>query len=1176
MSAKSEVVQHIQPTNALFRYAVSLLFSGIVLSCGFAADEVYGPSLRTDGPFAAHLQRKFRSQEGLPSNWIYDVLQTRDGYVWIATHNGLARYDGLRFRVFNRSNTPQLPANDVRALFESRDGILWIGTVGGLARFQSGQPGTFQEFKDFAGNSIHAFCEDRDSGLWIGTREKTWKRTPGGDFDLMTELPTDVKAICEDQAGRIWFGSDGGLYVLGATLERINHPSLPMRVESDGGISSAGVNALLADNEGGVWVGANRGLLYRKNGRFVSRGEELGTQQIYGLLQTRSGTLYAAARHGLQRSVDGGPFQELPDAHPWCLAEDRDGGLWVGHGVNLGLHLYRNRKIRSILTEHRVFCLHEDAAGEMWFGSDSGLHRLQDGLIIDYGTDDGLPDKRIQSIAQASEGGFWIGTRKGVSRWTGSEFSTLEQPAKLTELNIASLFESSSGALWLALSSRGAYVLKDGALSKLPELDHGRVSWFYEDVPGELWIGNEYGLFRYRDGEIRQVKDAAFERLNNSHFICHYVGKDGTLWLGTAGGIVRYRSGRFDAITSEDGLAADFIDRLTEDHQGNLWLGGRDGFFYVEISALDQLVDNQIDGVISQRLEQSEGINISSYHPKGCFASDGTTWIAAAQGVIRLSPEQLPKNSQVLLVHIEQVRLDGQTICTDEDCEWLSGHHRLAIDFAAPTFTNPTNVRVKYRLDGHDDDWVSAGDERVAYYTDLLPGAYTFRVSAGIGQADSLDSAKTLSFTVNPRWWETPWSRATAVFSLIGLTLSSTWGYTRRVRKRNTILRREVSQRKLAQEDLQRSETRFRDLAESTHAIPFEADASSLRFAYVGQQAKETLGYSTKDWLIDGFWIEHLHADDRLKSIEFLQGAVAKGGSHQFDCRMIAADGKTVWLHNVLHVRESDGVPKRLIGFMIDFSQRREAEERARDYLQQLARVNRASSMGEMATSIAHEVNQPLFAIVSNAQTAERLLDREPPDIQEVREALSDIAGDGNRAAKFIKNIRSLVRKEQPPVQRLDLNQVARDALEFVRPELRERGLSLRVELAHSLPPVKGNPIELQQVILNLIINGAQAMDNNRNGQRELLITSSARDGFAQLSVMDEGSGIDQTTMDRLFEPFFTTKPHGTGMGLAINRTIINAHGGRIWATRNDEHGATFHLQLPVIEQAAAQSGQSP
>jgi signal transduction histidine kinase len=260
----------------------------------------------------------------------------------------------------------------------------------------------------------------------------------------------------------------------------------------------------------------------------------------------------------------------------------------------------------------------------------------------------------------------------------------------------------------------------------------------------------------------------------------------------------------------------------------------------------------------------------------------------------------------------------------------------------------------------------------------------------------------------------------------------------------------------------------------------------------------------------------------------------------------------------------NDGVADKLCGFLVDVTDRRCAEQKANDYLRQLARLNRAAGLGEMATSIAHEVKQPLFAIVGNAQIVQRMLKQDQPDMEEVRAALGEIVGDGNRAASIIDNVRSLVRKEQQSAEPLDLNQVALDAIEFITPELRKRSLVLKTELADTLPAITGNSIELQQVILNLVINGAQAIRQTENGSNELLLRTTAQDGFVELAVKDRGVGIEPDQADRLFEPFYTTKAQGTGMGLAINRSIIESHQGRIWATANNSCGATFRFQLPA------------
>jgi len=249
-----------------------------------------------------------------------------------------------------------------------------------------------------------------------------------------------------------------------------------------------------------------------------------------------------------------------------------------------------------------------------------------------------------------------------------------------------------------------------------------------------------------------------------------------------------------------------------------------------------------------------------------------------------------------------------------------------------------------------------------------------------------------------------------------------------------------------------------------------------------------------------------------------------------------------------------------------EITERKLAEAKARENAEQLARVSRAATMGELTTSIAHEIKQPLFAIVSNAQTADKLLNRDQPDIDEVRDALEDIARDGNRASQIIDRVRALVRKEGHVVNQLDLNEVVASAQQFAEPEMTKSGLGINTELADKLPAVQGDPIELQQVVLNLLLNGAQAMRDGGGPERILTISTTQDNGSVELAVSDVGPGVPEEHLPRLFNPFFTTRSDGTGMGLAINRSIVEAHGGRIWASPNSGPGMTFHVSLPVSE----------
>jgi len=525
---------------------------------------------------------------------------------------------------------------------------------------------------------------------------------------------------------------------------------------------------------------------------------------------------------------------------------------------------------------------------------------------------------------------------------------------------------------------------------------------------------------------------------------------------------------------------------------------------------------------------------------------------------------------------------------------------------------------------------------------------------------------------------------------------------------------REANQRRGEAEAEQR---RFTALVNSVEGIVWEADAVSLAFSFVSDQAARVLGYPTEKWLQEPtFWKDHLHPDDRDGAVQFCAKARNDKRSYDLEYRMIAADGRVVWMRDLVTVVVDNGRATRLRGVMIDITRRKRVEQalreserslaeaqklthtgsfiwdvtsrqalnlsdewyriygfdkekkppefglqgdvdlllptaaferraweerlrriypedRARldeavdqaireksDYEQEyrivlpdgatrylhvlahpvldgagdvvqfmggvtdvterrqaeegreklrhleaeLARINRVTTMGELTASLAHEINQPIAAAVTNANTAVRWLNNEVPNIDEARNAANRAAKDATRAAEIINRIRAVYRKEATQRELVDVNQVIDEMMQlFLRTEANRHNVSIRSELAGGLPRIRADRVQLQQVVLNLMINGIDAM-MTVDGARVLTL-SSQRDGGSRLvvSVSDTGVGLPPDT-EKLFEAFFTTKPHGTGMGLAISRGIVESHGGRLWATPNPTGGSTFHFTLPT------------
>jgi PAS domain S-box-containing protein len=389
----------------------------------------------------------------------------------------------------------------------------------------------------------------------------------------------------------------------------------------------------------------------------------------------------------------------------------------------------------------------------------------------------------------------------------------------------------------------------------------------------------------------------------------------------------------------------------------------------------------------------------------------------------------------------------------------------------------------------------------------------------------------------------------------------------------------DVTERKRADEERERllaseraafaeamsAQQRFRDLVNSVEGIVWEADVPSYRFLFISTQAERVLGYPVERWLSEPtFWKDHVHPDDREWALQFSQTATAEKRDHQLEYRMIAADGSVVWLRDLVTVVVEGDRATRVRGLMVDLTNRKQAEETLRQAQADLAYVTRVTTMGELTASLAHEVNQPIAAASMNASACLRWLEGETPDIEEARAAATRIVKDGTRAGEIISRIRLLFKKGTPQHDLVDVNEVIGEMIVLLRGETTRYSIAVRTELAADLPQVMGDRVQLQQVMMNLIMNSIDAM-KDANGTRELAIKSQrAENEEVVVSVTDSGVGLPPQQTDQIFSAFFTTKPHGTGMGLRISRSIIESHGGRLWAADNSPRGASFCFTLPA------------
>ena len=388
---------------------------------------------------------------------------------------------------------------------------------------------------------------------------------------------------------------------------------------------------------------------------------------------------------------------------------------------------------------------------------------------------------------------------------------------------------------------------------------------------------------------------------------------------------------------------------------------------------------------------------------------------------------------------------------------------------------------------------------------------------------------------------------------------------TRELTRANEDLSREIVERNRAEEKLRQSEAYLAEAQRLTHTGSWVWQVEGREALYLSEEWYRIYGFEPEQGT--PAWeqrLQRVHLEDRARWQEAIDRAIGEKSEYEVDFRIVLPDGAIKHIRTVGHpVLNASGDLMQFVGSSTDITQRKQAEEALRQAQADLARINRMTTMGELTASLAHEVNQPITAAVTDANTCLRWLTRDQPDVEEAREAASRIVKDAVRAADIINRMRSLFKNGTPQRELVDVNEAIREMIVLLRSEATRYSISMRTELSEDLPQIMGDHVQLQQVLMNLMINGIEAM-RDIAGPRELAVKSQrAEDEQLMVTVSDTGVGLPPQQREQIFSAFFTTKRDGTGMGLRISRSIVESHGGRLWATDNPPQGASFHLTLP-------------
>jgi len=1071
-------------------------------------------ALDPDKAITQYSMRVWDMEGGLPGNSVYAIQQTHDGYLWIGTPDGLVRFDGIHFELYNKRKIPRLKDNEVRALYEDRNGTLWIGTTtGGLTRYKEGEFKTYPITNHRALCGIRAINEDQWGNLWIGSLTRGLTCLNNGKFTTFTTkqgLPNNqVKFIYKDGNGDLWVAAAGGIFKLlkpgnfqiFASQDLLPHLKAACLYE--------------ADTEK-LWIGTTGGGIFQlKSDIFTAFGAEAGVSHpnIICLYRDRMKNLWIGTDGGgLTRMtrMRNGVFSTLPGNNGlacgfvYSIYEDREGSLWVGT-IDGGLHQLRDNKFttyttREGLTHDYVNCIYEDQAGDLWIGTRGGLNRLRKGTLTTLlTTKEGPLNKYVLCLFEDHEGYLWIGSwGDGMFRFKDGKLTRfLTKKHGLSDNRINGILGDRQGNIWIGTenglnrltfnnkNNNGKFTItvfttKDGLLSNF-------VKFIFEDSRGVLWIGTDAGLNCIKDGVITPYKPTV--RIENNYYRCEYEENDGGLWLGTDSGLIRM-SGKgitrttLDTLyTVECGLIDNYVYAILEDEKGYIWLGGRNGISRIKKKELEDFTKGLIDQVQPDSYNEKDGMKARWCNDAGCKTRDGRFWFPTSKGVTMIDPNHIKKNTLPPSLIIEKLIVDGEFVNIHANAwkkkpiELAPGKKRVEIYYTAVSFINPQEIEFKAMLKGYDSDWVNMGNARSTNYTGLSPGHYTFKMMACNADGVWNEKEASLSFYLKPYFYQTAWFYLLVVLFVLLVTFS--------------LYRFRVRQLKAREKELSALvESRTRDLKERN----IELENAQHRI----QQSKE---------LIEAKNLQLEKQSEKLQEMDQVKSRFFANISHEFRTPLTLIMGP---LEQMIS-NPQDKEQEKNLNLMLRNSQR------LLSLINQLLELSKFES-GKMKLAACQQNIIPfLKGIVASFEPV---------------------------AAKNELDLTFHIENEDE------------DDVEM-------ENITLYFD-----------PEKLEEVIFNLLSNavkftppgGKINVTIKKNRTEEKTFPS----GSADIMVCDTGPGIPRDQLTHIFDRFYQSDstyehhPKGSGIGLTIAKEIVELHHGRINAHSTEGKGTEFLIRLPM------------
>ena len=1107
-------------------------------------------TLDNDLTIAQFAHTAWGSKDGAPRP-VTALAQTPDGFLWVGSPDGLYRFDGLVFERYQPQSGKPFPVSTVGSLLALPNGDLWIGySSGTISLLRNGHATDYTTRDGLPAGGIWSLAQDRNGTIWAATHAglarlegSRWKEV-GRDWNFPAGL---VRTVFLDRQGILWVSTEDTLVFLPAGAKRFQATGIrvgqvsQIAQEANGKLWMAettrsvrpvplsderqppdetevrvGSVKILFDNDGALWI--------------TSIGDGLRRSRTPELLRGKIGEFSTAVESFTAK-------QGLSDDVIRAILQDREGNIWVG--TDSGLDRFRKTNLVPLAFPFKIGRGHvwtSGDAGDIWIENVTPMVRVHEGHES--------PDYRLFlasaiSAYRDSKGAIWWFCPFAIYRYNAGSYTKIDLPPSFpkpyTEGEIA-ITEDGSGALWLA-AVEGLFYRKNGKWQRLETMSQFAKSspvTAFTDWMGRAWFGYEGGtIFIVGQGKIQRVFPANDSPVGSIEAIS---GRGRHLWAGGASGLAFFDGNRFRPVMPADAETFGSVRAVEETSTGSLWLAASRGAIEIPATEIQRFLGDPFYRVKYRIFDSFDGL--PGVYPRVIQATDGKLWFSASEGIAWVDPAKISTNTIPPPVLIRFVRANDRQADTLTNLTLPPRTTNLQISYTALSLSVPEKVRFRYMLEGVDKEWQDVGSRREAFYNGVGPGKYHFRVIACNDDGVWNNVGAHLDFTIEPTWYQTIWFQGLYVLAFFALIWAA---YQMRVQR------------------LREQEKTFREAVETMPALAFLADPKgSLTFMNKGWL--EYTGAGPNEPSASG-WEKTIHPDDLNRITE--QWLASRTTGQPLDCETRlrrGSDGAYRWfLIRAVPLRDKHGKIVKWCGAATDIEDRKDAE-RLRENLTHASRV---STMGELVASISHELAQPITVTTAHAKASLRWLQCDPPELTEVRKGTERIMEAGTLASEIINRLRSLYKKAPPNRELVAINGVIQEMVKMLGTEARRQGASIEVDLQDDLPLTMTDRVQLQQVLMNLMLNGIEAMKDE--GGTLMVKSRMAEYGQIEISIRDKGPGLPTGKTDQMFDPFFTTKQQGSGMGLAISKSIVESHGGRIWAHSDCEGGATFHFTLPAV-----------